>query len=61
MGFPARKPVCHHVTKEYQVNQAITIFVSGVGGVFVGMALLYLGILISAQVTKRMEPKKGNE
>jgi len=37
------------------VDQALTIFVSGIGGVFVGMALLYFGILVSAQVTKRLE------
>jgi len=43
------------------VEQAVTIFVSGIGGVFVGMALLYIGILISAQVAKRLESKKGKE
>ena len=40
------------------MDQAITIFVSGIGGVFVGMALLYLGILISAQVANRLESKE---
>ena len=43
------------------MDQAVTIFVSGIGGVFIGMALLYLGILISAQVAKRLESKKGEE
>ena len=43
------------------MEQAVTIFVSGIGGVFVGMALLYIGILISAQVAKRLESKKGKE
>lgn len=40
--------------QESKVDQALTIFISGIGGVFVGMALLYLGILVSAQVTKRL-------
>lgn len=43
------------------MDQAITIFVSGVGGVFVGMALLYLGIIISGLVAKRLESNKGSE
>lgn len=43
------------------MDQALTIFVSGIGGVFVGMALLYFGILISAQVTKRLETEEGKK
>ena len=40
------------------MEQALTIFVSGVGGVFAGMAFLYVGIIVSAQITKRLEYKK---
>jgi hypothetical protein len=48
-------------TKEVKVDQAVTIFVSGIGGVFVGMSLLYLGIIISAQVAKRLDSDKGEK
>jgi hypothetical protein len=58
---PLLKLSGQHQTKEHKVEQAVTIFVSGIGGVFVGMALLYIGILISAQVAKRLESKKGKE
>jgi hypothetical protein len=43
------------------VDQAVTIFISGIVGVFVGMSLLYLGIIVSAQVAKRLESDKGEE
>ena len=43
------------------MNQAITIFVSGIGGVFIGMALLYIAILITPQITKRLESEKGKK
>jgi len=46
---------------EHKVDQAFTIFISGIGGVFIGMALLYFGILVSAQIANRLESKKGNE
>ena len=62
LGYqPLLKLSGQHQTKEHKVEQAVTIFVSGIGGVFVGMALLYIGILISAQVAKRLESKKGKE
>jgi len=36
------------------VNQAIGIFVVGLGGVFVGMALLYIAIRVVALVVERI-------
>ncbi len=43
------------------MNQAITVFASGIGGVFIGMALLYIAILITPQITKRLENEKGKK
>ena len=55
------KAPCQHEHMEHKVDQTVTIFISGIGGVFVGMALLYIGILISAQVAKRLKSKKEDE
>ena len=38
--------------------QAITIFLAGIGGVFVGMALLYFAILITQRILQRLERNK---
>jgi len=37
------------------VADALTIFVAGLGGVFVGMALLYAAIRITSFVVDRLE------
>jgi len=37
------------------VGDALTIFVAGLGGVFVGMALLYAAIRITSLVVDRTE------
>jgi Na+-transporting methylmalonyl-CoA/oxaloacetate decarboxylase gamma subunit len=36
---------------------AVTVFVIGLGGVFAGMALLYLSIRITSGVVARLESK----
>jgi hypothetical protein len=37
------------------VNQAFTIFAAGLGGVFLGMVLLYASIKVTTFVTGRLE------
>ena len=44
-----------------QVNQAFTIFAAGLGGVFVGMILLYASIKITAFATGRLERSSEGE
>ncbi len=39
------------------MDQAITIFAAGIGGVFIGMAMLYVAILVMPQVTNRLEAR----
>ncbi len=40
------------------MSNAIVIFISGVTGVFCGMALLYLSIKITALVVDKLETEK---
>jgi hypothetical protein len=40
------------------MRDAIIIFISGLGGVFLGMALLYASIRITSLVTGRLDIKK---
>ncbi len=40
------------------MNQAITTFLTGVSGVFSGMAMLYLAILIVPLITDRLEASR---
>ena len=40
------------------MENAISIFVAGIGGVFIGMGLLYLTIRISSLVADKLAPKK---
>jgi len=43
------------------VYQAITIFLVGIGGVFAGMALLYIAILLMPLITERLERRQDNK
>jgi hypothetical protein len=43
------------------VSEVIIIFLSGVGGVFAGMALLYFAILVTPIITQRLERKKESD
>jgi len=36
------------------VNQAYTVFFAGIGGVFIGMALLYLSIRLTAALSDKI-------
>ena len=46
--------------EEFKVDFEITVVVSGIGSVFVGMTLLYLGIVITSLVVTKLEKdKKG--
>jgi len=40
------------------MEQALTIFFAGIAGVLLGMAVLYVAILISHTVTNQFENKK---
>jgi hypothetical protein len=40
------------------VSNSITIFISGITGVFCGMSLLYISIKITALVVDALEPKE---
>lgn len=40
------------------MEQAITIFVAGLGGVFIGMALLYIAIRLTSLVTDKIGSRK---
>lgn len=40
------------------VEKAVMIFVAGLGGVFVGMALLYAAIRMTSLVTDRLAGRK---
>jgi len=46
------------LVKEVFMEDALTIFIAGLGGVFVGMAMLYVAILITPVITGRFERKK---
>jgi hypothetical protein len=41
------------------VGDALTIFVAGLGGVFVGMVLLYVAIRITSFVVDRLNARGG--
>lgn len=40
------------------MEQAITIFVAGLGGVFIGMALLYIAIRLTSLITDKIGGRK---
>jgi Na+-transporting methylmalonyl-CoA/oxaloacetate decarboxylase gamma subunit len=40
------------------MEKAVVIFVAGLGGVFIGMALLYAAIRITSLVTDKLASKK---
>ena len=40
------------------MEQAITIFVAGLGGVFIGMALLYIAIRLTFLITDKIGGRK---
>ena len=41
--------------------EALSIFVAGISGVFLGMALLYLSIKIVSGVISRLNPDEGEK
>lgn len=43
------------------MNDVMTVFLSGIGGVFIGMSLLYFGIIITPFFTKRLEERKESK
>lgn len=45
---------------EFKLDQVLTIFLAGISGVFVGIGLLYIAILVTPQITRRLEAKKDN-
>ena len=44
-----------------RVQEALSVFLAGLGGVFVGMALLYTSIRVTALVTDRLARSKEND
>lgn len=40
------------------MNEAVVVFIAGIGGVFAGMALLYLSIKIVSGVVGRLERRE---
>jgi hypothetical protein len=43
------------------MRDAVLLFISGLGGVFLGMALLYTSIRITSLLTEKMDPKKDGK
>lgn len=43
------------------MQEAVSIFLAGLGGVFVGMTLLYLSIRITSFITGRLEAGKNKD
>ena len=41
--------------------EALSIFVAGISGVFLGMVLLYISIKIVSAVTSRLNPDEGEK
>ena len=41
--------------------EAIGIFIAGISGVFLGMALLYISIKIVSSVISRLSPEEGEK
>ena len=43
------------------MNEALQIMITGLGGVFVGMTLLYIAIRVTSAVTDRMAARHTDE
>lgn len=43
------------------MTEAVGVFIAGISGVFLGMALLYFSIKIVSGVTSRIDAKEGEK
>jgi hypothetical protein len=59
VGLFTRPSIFNKKQEAKQVDQAYIVFFAGIGGVFIGMALLYLSIRLTAIVSDKINDRQA--